>query len=32
VDGGSGTKKETFPPLEPVTPQEPPHTRERCLR
>jgi hypothetical protein len=32
VDGGSGAKKETFPPLEPITPQEPPHTRERCLR
>jgi hypothetical protein len=32
VDGGSGAKKKTFPPLELVTPQEPPHTRERCLR
>jgi hypothetical protein len=32
VDGGSGAKKEAFAALEPVTPQEAPHTSERCLR
>jgi hypothetical protein len=32
VDGGGGTKKETFASLKPVTPEQAPHTSERCLR
>lgn len=32
VNGRGGAKKETLAPLEPVTPQEASHTRERCLR
>ena len=32
VDRGSGAKKKTFAPFEPVTAQESPHTSERCLR
>jgi hypothetical protein len=32
VDGGGGAKKEPLAPFEPVTPEKPSHTRERCLR
>jgi hypothetical protein len=32
VNRGSGAKKESFAPFEPVTSQESPHTGERCLR